>query len=989
LRERLHWRIRVKRSVAFLVLAFVAALWFSPQDLNAFGKNKIVYDTFDWQVYRSTHFDIYFYEEERESLQKVVNFAESAYDDLSRKFNFQIATKIPLIFYATHSAFQQTNVELMFIPEGVGAFAEPVKNRMVMPIDMPDEDLLALIKHELTHIFEYEILFQGRLGRRVSGRPPLWFMEGLASFMAEDEDSRARMVLRDAVVNDVVPSVTRDFGGYFAYRFGHAVFRYIVDKYDWDGLRDFVYEYRNSLGASIERPLKRAFDVTAEEFDTDFRAWLRRQYLPAIVTKGEPREYGQIFRVGEGIRSQELSPAISPSGDLLLSLTTYKEDVDLAIFNVPKRTLWRNLTRGYSDQYEYVVAQGLTTGPRMGRDVAFSPDGDRVAAFVKKERGRSLLLLNALTGRIEKMVAMEVEQQLNPTFSPDGTLLAFHGFSGNRADIFIYDLVTGEVTNLTQDSFYDAAPVFAPDGRSIVYSSVVDGYAKLFRLDLDTPSRRFQLTTGPWNDIDATFSPDGSRIFYASDRQTGRTEEIARQLAEQDERFRRRDGEEVKPPDPSNFAAYNIYSLDLASGDVLQYTDVLGGSFTPSVFLGEENEEKVVFASYYKQRWSLYVRPTKDPIRVAERVELASEPLMPGERTEFLPPVEVAIDPSKIEKAGGFKMFIEDAQVNAGVASDQTYVSRSVIFMSDLLGNRRLVASLDSVSTFANFDFYYLDLRRRLSWGARVFDDRTFFVTQDPGSGRVEQQRELYRQTAALGLVSYPFDRYRRIDAGLGYMSRDFNFPTFSLDGDLSWASYADEFPLASATFTGDTAQYKSFGPISGRRYRLTSTYAHDLDEGGALSNDYNLDFRQYLQLTSRTLIATRLFAGYSDGNRPNFYYFGGLNTLRGYDFRTLVGTRAAFANVELRFPLIDVIATPAIVLTDIRGSLFFDVGGAYFPHQNFEFMRDGKLADAKGSVGYGVALRFWGLELHWDFARRIHTDDDKFRTQFWIGQTF
>src|SRR5688500_8007262 len=133
-----------------------------------FGQNKIVYDTFKWQVYHSTHFDIYFYDEERGSLQRVVDSAESAYLELSQKFNFQISKKIPLIYYATHSAFEQTNVMLNFVPEGVGAFAEPARNRMVLPVDMSDDQLHELILHELTHIFEYEILFQGKLGKTIS-----------------------------------------------------------------------------------------------------------------------------------------------------------------------------------------------------------------------------------------------------------------------------------------------------------------------------------------------------------------------------------------------------------------------------------------------------------------------------------------------------------------------------------------------------------------------------------------------------------------------------------------------------------------------------------------------------------------------------------------------------------------------------------------------------------------------------------------------------
>lgn len=990
----------MKRSAALLSLTLLVL--FTPTSAWAFGKNKIVYDRFEWKIYRSTHFDVYFYEEEEESLQKVVNLAESAYDELSRKFNFQISKKIPFIFYATHSQFEQTNTILNFIPEGVGAFAEPVRNRMVMPVDMPDEQLFALIKHELTHIFEYEILFQGRLGQELRIRPPTWLMEGLASFMAQDESTTDRMILRDAVVNDNIPPIAQSgVEGFFAYRFGHAVFRYIVETYDWDGLRDFIYEYRNTLGSGIEKPLRRAFDITPEEFDTAFRTWLRRQYLPALISKGEPTEYGSPLTADKDIRSQELSPIPAPSGDLLAGITTFKEDVDVVLFNVPERKLFRTLTKGLPDEYEYIVGQWLTMGPVMGRDVGFSPSGDQIAVFVKKERGRNLLLINSLTGAIQRSIPMDVEQQLSPAYSPDGTKIAFHGFRGNQADIFVFDLTTDTVTNLTNDPFFDGAPVYSPDGRSLVYSSVIDGYAKLLRLSLDNPAQRYQLTSGESNDIDAYFSPDGKRIFFASDRFSDRRVLEAARLLEQsaEESIPRIDGVEDEKPavNRENFAAYNVYSLDLESGDLLQFTDVVGGTFTPVVFTGPENRERLVFSSYYKGRWRLYSTTTDTPLRAAEKTVISTTPLLADSRVPFLPPVEVAIDPENIDKYGGFRLFIDDVQVNAGVTSDQTFISRSVIFMSDMLGNRRFIAALDSVSTFSNFDFIYLDLTRRFSWGARLFDDRTYFVDQSFEREDLADRELAYRQTGAFGLLSYPFDRYRRVDFGLGYMAREFNQPfLIDTDGDgipdqRQFFGVKDDFPIFSTTFTGDSARFKQFGPISGRRYQVTANYLHDLDDGGPLSNEFNVDFRQYFQVTSRTVLAARIYGFYADGNRPNFTYFGGLNTLRGFDFRTFVGNRAGYANFEFRFPLVDFIATPVVNLSQIRGSLFFDIGGAYFDGEDFEFYGDEGLEDGAASVGYGITFNLFGLQLHWDFARRTNLKElePETRTSFWIGQTF
>lgn len=985
----------MKRLLTLLVVVCVAT------SAYPFGQNKIVYDKFNWRIYHSTHFDFYFYDEERPSLQRVVDNAESAYLNLSQKFNYQISKKIPLIFYATHSAFEQTNVDLNFISEGTGAFAEPARNRMVLPVDMSDDKLNQLITHELTHIFEYEILFQGKLGKTIAANPPIWLMEGLASFMGQDEDSKDRMVLRDAVVNDRVPEITKNPQGYFAYRFGHAVFKYMQQKYGWEGLRDFIYEYRNALGSTIDKALKRAFDVTPDEFDTRFRTWLRKQYLPALVAKGEPQEYGEPFKVGEDIYSNEISPVPSPSGDLLAAFTTYKEDVDVVLFNIPERKLLKNLTAGYTSRYEYPIAQFFTTGPVMGRDIAFAPNGDQVALFVKRERGRDLMLINPLSGQIVKSVPMDVEQQLSPSYSPDGKKIAFAGIVKNQSDIYIYDIDSGEVANVTKDRYFDGAPAFSPDGKWIVYSSTADRYAKLFKLNLANPKERFQLTTGNWNDTDAWFSPDGKRIFFSSDKQTGRTIVEAAQILESNEKEAKREGE-TPPPDPTNFSAYNIYSLNLENGDLLQYTDVIGGCFTPVIFTGQNNRERMVFASYYKGDWRLYSTPTDRPLHAAEKTVLPSAPVEAEARPAFRPESEFVIDEEKIEKPRGFKLFVDDVDVNAGVSSDQLFISRSIIYMSDMLGNRRFIAALDSVSSFSNFDFLYFDLQRRMNWGARVFDNRSFFTAPNFQQNRIERIRQTYRETGALGILSYPFTRYHRIDIGAGYMSRQIAYP-FLTEGGIAFFERKDNFPTVSSTFTGDSTAFKFFGPISGRRYEVSASYSPDLKQRGTLSADYTVDWREYYQLSSRTLLAARVFGGYSNGNLPNLYYFGGLNTLRGYEFRSIVGNRAFFGNFEFRFPLIDILATPIIAFQQIRGVLFFDIGAANYngtsldSGQRFKWKDGAYLVDGKMTAGYGIALNFLGLELHWDFAKRFKSklpdgtiqQDQRFRTSFWIGQTF
>ena len=116
-----------------------------------FGKNQIRYDNFRWQIYTTDHFEIYYYPEIEQHLERVAGYAESAYQHVSSELKHDLAFKVPLILFKTSSEFQQQNVIPGAAQEGVGAFAEPSRDRIVMPIDEPPDLLYRLIVHELTH----------------------------------------------------------------------------------------------------------------------------------------------------------------------------------------------------------------------------------------------------------------------------------------------------------------------------------------------------------------------------------------------------------------------------------------------------------------------------------------------------------------------------------------------------------------------------------------------------------------------------------------------------------------------------------------------------------------------------------------------------------------------------------------------------------------------------------------------------------------------
>jgi hypothetical protein len=279
--------------VAALVLAPSVAVAQTPY-IPYFGKNQIRYDNFRWQIYTTEHFEIYYYPEIEEHLERVAGYAESAYQHISGELKYDLAFKVPLILFKTSSEFQQQNVIPGAAQEGVGAFAEPTRYRIVMPLDEPPDLLYRLIVHELTHQFEFDIIPTSLIRRSV----PLWVNEGLSDYMTGIWRPIDLMTIRDAAVADIVPKMT-ELQGYtnigslrMIYNLGHAVFEFVESRWGKEGIRQYLFSLRKSVIGGGEDAYMEAFRLSPDEFDQEFEKYLKDRFKP-FRDKERPADYGR------------------------------------------------------------------------------------------------------------------------------------------------------------------------------------------------------------------------------------------------------------------------------------------------------------------------------------------------------------------------------------------------------------------------------------------------------------------------------------------------------------------------------------------------------------------------------------------------------------------------------------------------------------------------------------------------------------------------
>jgi len=359
----------------------------------------------------------------------------------------------------------------------------------------------------------------------------------------------------------------------------------------------------------------------------------------------------------------------------------------------------------------------------------------------------------------------------------------------------------------------------------------------------------------------------------------------------------------------------------------------------------------------------------------------------------------VTIDPANREKYHGRKFILENAEAYAGVDTNQTYTGRILLTFTDYLGDRRIIADMSAIETFSNFNFIYADLSHRLQWDVRLFDLRSFYIGQNIVTGRLVRLQQSFEESGGIGSIVYPFSFYHRVEVGAGYMVRKINFQYVVVTNQgipvVAIAPSSDNFPVVTAAVVGDSSQFANYGPVAGQRYRLDLLWAPKVSGGGSGSTVYSsavLDARKYFPLTLRSNFGFRVWGGVTGGTRPTPFFLGGLDTIRGVDFRSLVGTRAFFANAEFRFPLIDLLATPVLGFRGIRGVIFFDTGAAWFSGIPFTFWssKEHRLIDGIAAYGAGISFNLLGLEANIDFARPTDFKTNQpVRTDFWIGTRF
>ena len=737
----------------------------------------------------------------------------------------------------------------------------------------------------------------------------------------------------------------------------------------------------------------------------------------------------------EELRLLYSQSAFSPDGRQL-AFTAQKDGKDvLYLLDVRKR----KVTKVF-DKFELDVVMSP----------AWSPDGKQIVLHGYNSGINDLYIVDLATSTLRQLTN-DKYAEMQAQWSPDGRTIVFATDRGSDTNLDIlkfdhwqiatFDLASNRIDVLPNQDGLNLNPMWAPDGKSVAYVSDRTGIQNIFLYDFDA-KEQFQLTNviGAVSAI-TEYSP---AITWArqADRLAFTYFENGAYTVWSVANPRRLKGKPFRAAPPPVVVA-GVNTPAASPTDTLQRiraaneADMLRAIETAAQAADSTraNERQV---SVYRSATG--IRKSADMPSAAERSGGA-----PVSVAQMLDSASLALPDTTKFRSYEYRPGLQPEYISrpsVGYAQDnfgRGIFGGTAIVLSDMLGNNRLVLAGQVNGRLSEAYFYgaYTNTASRLQYTTGFSQTPIFFLNNQSekpfGDGgfrtiqTYEIARFMFRQAFAIAMR--PSNRFTRWEYGLNAnnVSRSVAFISRGVDYAQGFATEfftdsvdnlgSQSYVAPYAAYVSDNTLFGYTGPISGRRYRFQA----EPTVGGLRWTEYTADYRRYVPILFNFL--TFAFRGQSslaigrDEAAVSRKYIGRADFVRGYDREQfasqfcgglindqsacsateLLGTRVAFANVEMRFPLlrrVDLGLLP-ISLPPVDGLVFYDAGVAWSRGQNVSLRKpDNYNQDvnryALRSWGAGFRLNLFGFALvRFDYAIPLDRPGKKGYWMWTLGQSF
>ena len=444
-----------------LLMAFVPVAhgqFYNGMDMP-FGKNRVQWGDFHWSYYMNDNFDVYYYQGGNDLARYAQAYAKDQIPRLETRLNSRFGKKIQFIVFNSMGDFKQSNIDLEEEENGnTGGITKIIGSKVILYFDGDYTHFEAQIREGITRLLFSQVMNGVSVGSQIRSSYrydiPQWFRDGLVAFIAGNWDSHKEARLQRGIVSGNYKNINhlRDDDASIA---GYSFWNFIEEQYGSKSFNEIL-----TLAENTKNVRKALLYVTGKEYKKlvdEWFAFYKARY--ETLMRNQPKDMMPLKYKKYRTFTQ---PSISPNGRHIAYVSNDEGKIRLWLEDLQSGKRQQLFKAGYRSDENIDTSFPL---------LAWHPNGE-ILSFIIEEKGKiQLYNLDIGSGKKASTYLFDFQKVSSFSYAHKSRKIVLAATRMGKPDIYVYNLFSNTLEQITNDWHTDLDPVFTFDDRQIVFSS--------------------------------------------------------------------------------------------------------------------------------------------------------------------------------------------------------------------------------------------------------------------------------------------------------------------------------------------------------------------------------------------------------------------------------------------------------------------------------------------------------------------------------------
>jgi Tol biopolymer transport system component len=445
-------------ALLFAVAPMAHAQFYNGMNMP-FGKNRVQWTDFHWSYYMNDNFDVYYYQGGNDLARYAQAYAKDQIPRLETRLNSRFGKKIQFIVFNSMGDFKQSNINLEEEENGnTGGITKIIGSKVILYFDGDYTHFEAQIREGITQLLFSQIMNGTSVGSQIRSSfrfdIPQWFRDGLVAYIAGNWDSQKESQLQRGIISGNYKKINhlRNEDALIA---GYSFWNFIDERYGSKAFNDIL-----TLAENTKNVRKALLYVTNKEYKELVKDWYdfyKARYETLLVN--QPKD---VMKLKYRKYRTFTQPSISPNGKHIAYVSNDEGKIRLWLEDLQTGKRQQLYTAGYHSDENIDKSFPL---------LAWHPNGE-ILSFLLEEKGKiQLYNLDINSGKKANIYLFDFQKVSSFSYAHKSRKIVLAATRMGKPDIYVYNLFSNTLEQITNDWHTDLNPVFTYDDRQIVFSS--------------------------------------------------------------------------------------------------------------------------------------------------------------------------------------------------------------------------------------------------------------------------------------------------------------------------------------------------------------------------------------------------------------------------------------------------------------------------------------------------------------------------------------